>query len=222
MSAVPEDLTGRARLRDAAIECFAAGGFEESLRAIAARAGVSAGLVRHHFGSKELLRTECDATVLERYRKLKTDSIGVEPATLFAQFPSSREAGILLVYILRSVRDGGAAGRVFLERMVQEALEFTKAAVASGLVVPSRDEKARVRCLIHQAIGGLIVYFAMRPDTPLDDFTSVMEQFYAETILPTLEIYTEGIFTGRSYLETYLEYAAGTNTTPADLAGGTQ
>ncbi|WP_104091724.1 TetR/AcrR family transcriptional regulator [Arthrobacter sp. GMC3] len=218
MSAVQEDLTARARLRDAAIEGFAAGGFDESLRAIAARAGVSAGLVRHHFGSKELLRAECDATVLDRYRTLKTDSLKTEPAALFAQFPSSRESGILLVYILRSVRDGGSAGRLFLERMVEEALVFTKGAVTSGLVVPSRDEDARVRLLIHQAIGGLIVYFAMRPDTPLDDFVSVMEQFYAETMLPTLEIYTEGIFTDRTYLETYLAYIAETSSTPADLA----
>ncbi|POH57001.1 hypothetical protein CVS28_18190 [Arthrobacter glacialis] len=109
MSAAHEDLTARARLRDAAIECFAAQGFEESLRAIAARAGVSAGLVRHHFGSKEQLRAECDATVLKRYSTLKSESIKTDPQQLFAQFPASREGGILLVYILRSVREGGAA-----------------------------------------------------------------------------------------------------------------
>ena len=87
MSTAHEDLTGRARLRDAAIECFAAQGFDESLRAIAARAGVSAGLVRHHFGSKEQLRAECDATVLKRYQRLKVDSINIDPAQLFSHSP---------------------------------------------------------------------------------------------------------------------------------------
>ncbi|WP_125611689.1 TetR/AcrR family transcriptional regulator [Specibacter cremeus] len=219
MRTAQDDLTGRARLRDAAIECFAAQGFDESLRAIAARAGVSAGLVRHHFGSKEMLRAECDATVLQRYRTLKTESINADPASLFAQLPASREAGILLVYILRSVRDGGAAGREFLEHMVAEALEFSMDAVARGLVVPSRDEEARVRHLVRQSVGGLIVQLAMHPDTQLDDFQGVIEQFYADSMLPTLELYSEGLFTDRTYLDEYLAYVAGTNNPPAGLAG---
>ena len=55
-SALSPDLTARARIRDAAIECFARQGFAVSVRAIAAHAGVSPGLVIHHFGSKAGLR----------------------------------------------------------------------------------------------------------------------------------------------------------------------
>ena len=219
MSTARLDLTGRARLRDAAIECFAAHGFDESLRTIASRAGVSAGLVRHHFGSKENLRDECDATVLERYRTLKTEGINTDPAVLFARLPPSREGGILMVYILRSVRDGGAAGRAFLENMVTEALKFSADAVSRGLIVPSRNEGARVRHLVHQSVGGLIVQLAMRPDLSLNDFQGFMEQFYADSMLPTLELYTEGLFAGRAYLEQYLAHVAGTNNPPAGLAG---
>lgn len=221
MNAAREDLTGRARLRDAAIECFAAHGFDESLRAIAARARVSAGLVRHHFGSKEALRAECDATVLARYRALKTDSLNTSPRQLFARFPSSREGGILLVYILRSVREGGEAGRDFIEHMVAEALEFSRDAVARGIIVPSRDEEARVRFLVQQSIGAMVVSFAMRPEQPLDDFGAVIERYYAEAVLPTLELYTEGLFTGREYLDEYLAFRAGTRNPPAGLAGET-
>jgi AcrR family transcriptional regulator len=218
MRTVQDDLTGRARLRDAAIECFAAQGFDESLRAIAARAGVTAGLVRHHFGSKENLRAECDATVLDRYRRLKVDSLNAEPSALFSQLPASREGGILMVYILRSVRDGGPAGREFLENMVAEALEVSAESVARGLVVPSRDEEARVRHLVRQSVGGLIVQLGMRPDIALDDFQGVMEQFYAESMLPTLELYTEGLFADRTYLDQYLAYVAGTSNPPAGRA----
>ena len=215
MRTVQDDLTGRARLRDAAIECFAAQGFDESLRAIAARAGVTAGLVRHHFGSKENLRAECDATVLDRYRRLKVDSLNAEPSALFSQLPASREGGILMVYILRSVRDGGPAGREFMENMVAEALEVSAESVARGLVVPSRDEEARVRHLVRQSVGGLIVQLGMHPDIALDDFQGVMEQFYAESMLPTLELYTEGLFADRTYLDQYLAYVAGTSNPPA-------
>lgn len=50
-------LTGRARLRAAALELFAERGFEAtSTRAVAAAAGVSPALVTRHFGSKDGLR----------------------------------------------------------------------------------------------------------------------------------------------------------------------
>lgn len=219
MSTAREDLTGRARLRDAAIECFARQGFGESLRAIAARAGVSAGLVRHHFGSKEELRSECDATVLERYRSLKKESLNTPPTRLFAQLPASRDGGMLMVYILRSVQDGSPAGRMFVDSMVAEAVDFTKDAVALGLVVPSRDEAARARFLVQQSIGSMLVNLAMRPEVRLDDFAAVMEQYMAETMLPTLELYTEGVFADRTYLDQYLAYLATNTNPPAGLAG---
>ncbi len=44
------DLTARARIREAALRHFAEEGYERAtIRAIAATAGVSPGLVRHHF-----------------------------------------------------------------------------------------------------------------------------------------------------------------------------
>jgi AcrR family transcriptional regulator len=61
-----EDLTARARIRDAALEHFTEYGFDRAtIRDIARAAGVSPGLVRHHFGSKEELRKACDAHALE-------------------------------------------------------------------------------------------------------------------------------------------------------------
>src|SRR6266542_759545 len=54
-----EDLTARARIRDAALRLFAERGVDgATIRDIAKAAGVSAGLVRHHFGSKEALRDQ--------------------------------------------------------------------------------------------------------------------------------------------------------------------
>ncbi|MFE6886925.1 TetR/AcrR family transcriptional regulator [Streptomyces sp. NPDC057694] len=66
-SVAKSDLTGRARLRAAALELFAEKGFEAtSTRAVAARAGLSPALVTRHFGSKQGLREGVDAYVLER------------------------------------------------------------------------------------------------------------------------------------------------------------
>ncbi|WP_327660528.1 MULTISPECIES: TetR/AcrR family transcriptional regulator [unclassified Streptomyces] len=61
------DLTGRARLRETALELFAERGFEAtSTRAVAAAAGLSPALVTRHFGSKQGLREAVDTYVLER------------------------------------------------------------------------------------------------------------------------------------------------------------
>lgn len=61
------DLTGRARLRRAALELFAEQGFKAtSTRAVAARAGLSPALVIRHFGSKQGLRAAVDQDVLAR------------------------------------------------------------------------------------------------------------------------------------------------------------
>jgi TetR/AcrR family transcriptional regulator, regulator of cefoperazone and chloramphenicol sensitivity len=66
-----EDLTARARIRDAAVTLFADAGYSgTSIRDVARAAGVSPGLVQHHFGSKEGLRAACDEHVRETLRTL--------------------------------------------------------------------------------------------------------------------------------------------------------
>src|SRR3954447_14819853 len=65
--ALDQDLTAKARIRDRAIELFAAQGVgATSLRAVAKEAGVSPGLVVHHFGSKEGLCRAVDEAVVQR------------------------------------------------------------------------------------------------------------------------------------------------------------
>jgi TetR/AcrR family transcriptional regulator, regulator of cefoperazone and chloramphenicol sensitivity len=64
-----EDLSTRARIRDAAMVEFGDKGFKgATMKSIAAAAGVSVGLVQHHFGTKEGLRAACDERVLDMVR----------------------------------------------------------------------------------------------------------------------------------------------------------
>lgn len=66
----PDDLTARARIRDAALAIFAELGEKgATMRGIAERAGVSPALVQHHFGTKARLRSACDEFVLEYFRR---------------------------------------------------------------------------------------------------------------------------------------------------------
>lgn len=200
------DLTARARLRDAAIECFSLRGFEASVREISARAGVSPGLVRHHFGTKDQLRAECDEEVLRRYREIKGDGLRMPPSQAIGMLSQLDEFAPTFVYILRSVRDGGAAGREFVEHMIADALVFSEAAVKSGVLKPSRDPAARARYLVTSSLGGLLVQLTLRPDLELADFGTVIAQLTSSVTLPSLELFTEGILVDRTMLDEYLLY----------------
>jgi TetR/AcrR family transcriptional regulator, regulator of cefoperazone and chloramphenicol sensitivity len=117
MDRAAEDLTARARIRDAAIRLFGERGIEgASIRDIAAEAGVSSGLVRHHFGSKEALRDACDRYAKDRMIQIGAeltqdgDLTGLDPLVLHPiAFP-------LQLYIVRSMMDGSeTATALFLE-----------------------------------------------------------------------------------------------------------
>src|SRR5690348_7136039 len=76
VSADFEDLTARARIRDAALAQFAEHGFERTtIRGIAVAAGVSAGLVRHHFGSKQALRDAVDEWVMQQIHRVNDEAM---------------------------------------------------------------------------------------------------------------------------------------------------
>jgi AcrR family transcriptional regulator len=66
--AIPEsDLSAKARIRDAAMRLFGGQGVAaSSIRAVADAAGVSPGLIVHHFGSREGLIRAVDEAVLAR------------------------------------------------------------------------------------------------------------------------------------------------------------
>jgi len=107
----PADLTARARIRDAALRLFGERGFERTtIREIAAAAGVSSGLARHHFGSKEALRAACDAYLITTFRRLTEQALadtaagrtGYLGATSTATLPYRR-------YVARALAEGGAA-----------------------------------------------------------------------------------------------------------------
>jgi len=109
------DLTARARIRDAAIELFADRGIEgATIRDIAQKAGVSSGLLRHHFGSKEGLRDACDEYVL-------SELIGIGNRFIEFQTVDAITPGILRMqrYITRSVLDGSPAGSALFDRLIE-------------------------------------------------------------------------------------------------------
>jgi AcrR family transcriptional regulator len=150
------DLTGRARIRDAALALFAERGVERTtLRDIARSAGLSAGLVRHHFGSKDGLRARCDEYALERLMAVKEAGVHggqlADPGFLFDRQP---ELLVLHRYLARSIVDGSSAAQSVLGRMIG----LGEGWIAEHHAGEIGDERA-VACVLAAAqIGVLMVH----------------------------------------------------------------
>lgn len=122
--AAPEDLTAQARIRNAALELFAAQGVKATtIRDVARKAGVSPGLVQHHFKTKDGLRKAVDEFVLDDARWTITDlpepieERAAEFARRMGEVMRDRPAAML--YLARSASDGDELGLETFKALVE-------------------------------------------------------------------------------------------------------
>jgi AcrR family transcriptional regulator len=203
----PEDLSTRARIREAAIRRFAADGLSASLRTIATDAGVSAGLIMHHFGSRAGLRAACDEYVLAETRSSKAKVLAPAgaPAALLSQLAQAEGYAPLIGYVLRCLQAGDEVTRRFVDHMVADAVAYFDDGVRAGTISPSRDEPARARLLTEFALGSLLMNLpAGRERLDLESLPAWFEAYTARIVLPTLELLTEPVLTDSSLLDAYL------------------
>jgi AcrR family transcriptional regulator len=197
------DLTGTARIRDAAIEQFGQHGFGVGLRAIAEAAGVSAALVIHHFGSKEGLRKACDDYVAEEVRSGKSEAMqSTDAASWFAQMAEIESYAPLMAYLVRSLQTGGDLAKTLWQKMTDDAEAYLDDGVKTGLLKPSRDPIARARYLSITGGGGLLLYIQMH-ETPTD-LRAVLRDYARDMVLPALELYTEGLMVDSTMYDAFL------------------
>ncbi|WP_265521745.1 TetR/AcrR family transcriptional regulator [Oerskovia flava] len=215
-----DDLTARARIRDAAILRFARDGFGASLRSVAEDAGVSAALVIHHFGSKDRLRHACDdhvfALIRENKREVVSETGG--PTAFLGQMARVAEFAPLVGYAIRSLQTGGDGARGFVEHMIADAVDYLRDGVAAGTITPSRDEHARARYLVESALGTLLLELSINPPADPSDLAGIMDDFFERIAGPALELYTEGLLTDRRMLDAYLLYVGDPPEESADPA----
>lgn len=215
MRSVEHEQTAKARIRDAAILRFAQDGLEASVRSIAADAGVSAGLILHHFGSRAGLRQACDDHVQAAIRDSKSEVMGPvgAPAALLAQLAQLEGYAALVGYVLRCLQAGGELTTRLVDGMVADAVEYLDQGVEAGTISPSRDEVARARLLTDFALGSLLLNLpAGREPIDLDELPGWFAAYSERILLPTLELFTEPLLTDSSLLDAYLGSAE--RTTP--------
>lgn len=150
-SPASEDLTARARIRDAALRLFAERGVAgASVRDIAAAAGVSSGLVRHHFGSKEELRDACDTYAMDRVARLR-DRVTATGGEAFIATAHS-ESRALQRYLLKSMLDGSTTASAMFDDVVSQAEAWLGAAGAD-----TRDLRAAAVVLCVMQVGSYLM-----------------------------------------------------------------
>jgi TetR/AcrR family transcriptional regulator, regulator of cefoperazone and chloramphenicol sensitivity len=168
----PGDLTARARIRDAALVQFAERGINgTTIKSIADQAGVSPGLVQHHFGTKDNLRQVCDDAVIDVFRRRTTRGAAsgeiTKPEFIAALYDVSPP---LIRYLTRTVVDGGSAAAAMLDELTTGAEEFLTHTWPQRF--PAGSQRARdtaaVMCAMHTGVILLQDHLASQMGTDLD------------------------------------------------------
>jgi AcrR family transcriptional regulator len=171
----PKDLTARARIRDAALEQFAERGFEgATIRGIASAAGVSPGLVQHHFGSKEGLRRACDDEVLELVRrKMRVTESGeiTSPRVLASLYAAGRP---LARYLARAAVERSPAAAELLDEIAAHTERFLGATWPERFPLGSQRARDAAAVLVAQSAGTLVLHDHVARQMGLDDRTDAL------------------------------------------------
>lgn len=155
------DRSGRERILDAAISRFAAQGVAgTSLKVIAEEAGVSQGLVVHHFGSKEGLREACDAQVLDAIRgQMRAAAAeGAQLDVLEAFRRRQEQHASALPYLARALADGHTSVGDLVDELAEETVRATEQNVANGTYVPTDHPRERALVLLIWSLGAVVLH----------------------------------------------------------------
>jgi AcrR family transcriptional regulator len=165
-----EDLTARARIRDAALRLFAERGLDgTTIRDIARAAGVSGGLIRHHFGSKDDLRAACDSYALGQIVRIKEQAV-LEGQLANPGFMSAAHPTMMLIfrYLARSLVDGSPAAAAMFDEMV----ELAEAWLAKHNPGLTTDPHGYAALLIAMETGMLMMHRQLSRSLGADVFTA--------------------------------------------------
>jgi AcrR family transcriptional regulator len=151
-----DDLTARARIRNVALDHFARlGDGGTTIRGVARDAGVSPGLVQHHFGTKVGLREACDAYVAEYLRREAQHGVteqGVaDPGYLAVAY---ERAPLLVRYLARALTDGSPAGAALFDELVA----ITEDYLAGRDSEPALDLRGQAAVFTAMKLGVIVLH----------------------------------------------------------------
>ena len=192
-----DDRSTPARIRDAALECFAERGVKPTtVRQVAERAGVSPALVIHHFGSKEGLRSACDRRVValigERKRSVMQAGPGLDPLAALRDHPGDPP---FQRYLARTLAEGTPEVAALVDEMVDDAERYLRDGMESGAVRRSDDPRGLAAVLMMWSLGALVLHEHVERVLGVD-ITGPAETHVSNPayVRPALELLSRGIF----------------------------
>jgi AcrR family transcriptional regulator len=192
-----DDLTAAAVIRNAAMRLFAErGAAGVTIREIAAAAGVSAGLVMHHYGSKDGLKEAVDRRAVAFFEEMigELGRIGEEGgsaslAELFADRLDSEPA--MTAYVRRLLADGGEAADALFAKLFEATVTGMRSLVAAGIARPAKDERIRTAFLLANDLSLVLLRRQIARATGLDPLT---REGLAAWTAAVMDVYTGGVF----------------------------
>ncbi|MGA8115584.1 MAG: TetR family transcriptional regulator [Actinocatenispora sp.] len=194
------DRTAKAVIRDEALRLFAEHGPDAvSLRRVASAAGVSPGLVVHHFASKRGLRQAVDAHVAAIFDGLfaampETDELSTTAGASLAEIlvgalpPDSP----VPAYLRRLWLSGDAAGQALLSRMFAATQGTVEQMTAGGIIRHSDDPAARAAFLMANDLAVLLLRDQLTVLLGIDPLTREGMTRWARV---GMDVYRDGLFT---------------------------
>lgn len=200
MRSVSEDLTARARIRDAAIAAFGRNGFDTvSMRTIAADAGVSAALIVHHFGDKQALRTACDDYVVNVFTDENHELIDA-PATdrIRTALNDLERYGPFIDYLGRMLVDGSPAADRLFDGILAGTRSMLDDQREAGLLMPMSDHEMTTLLIVLMGLGPVVMRAQIARALGQDHLSPAG---LLRATLPTMELLTHGIYATDAFLE---------------------
>lgn len=200
MRSVSEDLTARARIRDAAIAAFGRNGFDTvSMRTIADDAGVSAALIVHHFGDKQALRTACDDYVVNVFTDENHELIDA-PATdrIRTALNDLERYGPFIDYLGRMLVDGSPAADRLFDGILAGTRTMLDDQREAGLLMPMSDHEMTTLLIVLMGLGPVVMRAQIARALGQDHLSPAG---LLRATLPTMELLTHGIYATDAFLE---------------------
>ena len=194
------DLTARAVIRDQALRLFAEHGPDAvSLRRVAAAAGVSPGLVAHHFGSWAGLRQAVDAHVAGLFDELfaTIDEVDWHSPTVAASFAAVLLAQLppdspVPAYLRRLLLSGDTAGHALFARWYALTGQVLGQLAAAGILRTASDPQVLAAFLMVNDLAVLLMREHLTAVLGADPLSPTGMARWAQTVLA---VYRDGIFT---------------------------
>ena len=162
--AANDDLTAKARIRNAALDLYAKFGEDRvSLRAVATEAGVTLGLVQHHFKTKTGLRDAVDQLVVDYFAQAIAevpDQGGrgkLSAARDEAVRRMLRDNPAVVNYVRRSVLDASDDRTHLLDVLVELTQREVTALRDAKLASTRRRESTQVVAVMVRQMGELLL-----------------------------------------------------------------